>query len=327
MTQQHSPDLERRFGGLARLYGAEGAARIRAARVAVVGIGGVGSWAAEALARSGVGAITLVDLDNVAESNVNRQIHALTSTLGQPKVEAMRQRIALIHPGCEVHCVEDFAAPGNWPALLPAAVDGVIDACDQVHAKQALAAWALKTRALFITCGAAGGKRQGERVEIADLAEVTHDPLMAALRARLRQTGSMVLHSLTSGLGGVMSHFLGFIHGVMGSFFGVLGGVLGILRGLAGSLGGFAGGVLGGFAYGLAHVGGGIAHLLGSLAHAGRLAGLFLLDGVCGRTSGRRFILAAGGQHGGSGQGRQNERFIEGLVHFVNLHESRILET
>ena len=191
MTQQHSPDLERRFGGLARLYGAEGAARIRAARVAVVGIGGVGSWAAEALARSGVGAITLVDLDNVAESNVNRQIHALTSTLGQPKVEAMRQRIALIHPGCEVHCVEDFAAPGNWPALLPAAVDGVIDACDQVHAKQALAAWALKTRALFITCGAAGGKRQGERVEIADLAEVTHDPLMAALRARLRQTGSM----------------------------------------------------------------------------------------------------------------------------------------
>ena len=178
MTQQHSPDLERRFGGLARLYGAEGAARLRAARVAVVGI-------------SGVGAITLVDLDNVAESNVNRQIHALTSTLGQPKVEAMRQRIALIHPGCEVHCVEDFAAPGNWPALLPAAVDGVIDACDQVHAKQALAAWALKTRALFITCGAAGGKRQGERVEIADLAEVTHDPLMAALRARLRQTGSM----------------------------------------------------------------------------------------------------------------------------------------
>ena len=122
---------------------------------------------------------------------VIRQIHALTSTLGQPKVEAMRQRIALIHPGCEVHCVEDFAAPGNWPALLPAAVDGVIDACDQVHAKQALAAWALKTRALFITCGAAGGKRQGERVEIADLAEVTHDPLMAALRARLRQTGSM----------------------------------------------------------------------------------------------------------------------------------------
>lgn len=191
MTQQHSPDLERRFGGLARLYGSEGAARIRAARVAVVGIGGVGSWAAEALARSGVGAITLVDLDNVAESNVNRQIHALTSTLGQPKVEAMRQRIALIHPGCEVHCVEDFAAPGNWPALLPAAADGVIDACDQVHAKQALAAWALKTRALFITCGAAGGKRQGERVEIADLAEVTHDPLMAALRARLRQTGSM----------------------------------------------------------------------------------------------------------------------------------------
>ena len=101
-------DLDRRFGGLARLYGVEGACRIRGAHVAVVGIGGVGSWAAEALARSGVGRITLVDLDHVAESNINRQIHALTDTVGQAKVQAMRERIGRIHPGCVVHGVEEF---------------------------------------------------------------------------------------------------------------------------------------------------------------------------------------------------------------------------
>ena len=110
--------LERRFGGLQRLYGVQGAARIRAAHVAVVGIGGVGSWAAEALARSGVAQITLIDLDHVAESNINRQIHALTDTVGQAKVLAMRDRIAQTHPECTVNCVEEFVEPGNWPDLL-----------------------------------------------------------------------------------------------------------------------------------------------------------------------------------------------------------------
>ena len=187
MTVTEAADLERRFGGLARLYGAEGAARIRAAHVAVVGIGGVGSWAAEALARSGVGQITLVDLDQVAESNVNRQIHALTDTLGQAKVQAMGQRIGQIHPGCVVHAVEEFVEPANWPQLLPAPVHAVIDACDQVSAKLAMAAWARERGLCFITVGAAGGKRHGERVEVADIAEVTHDPLIAQLRYRLRR--------------------------------------------------------------------------------------------------------------------------------------------
>lgn len=180
-------DEERRFGGLARLYGAEGAQRIRAAHVAVVGIGGVGSWAAEALARSGVAALTLIDLDHVAESNVNRQVHALTATLGQAKVEAMRARIAQIHPGCTVHGVEDFVAPDNWPGLLPQPVHAVIDACDHVAAKVAMAAWALQRGATLVTVGAAGGKRHGERVELADIAEATHDPLLAQLRYRLRR--------------------------------------------------------------------------------------------------------------------------------------------
>lgn len=182
-------DLERRFGGLRRLYGDAGYARIRAARVAVVGVGGVGSWCAEALARSGVASLTLIDLDHVSESNINRQIQATSATLGQAKVQALRERIATIHPGCEVIGVEEFVDERNWPALLAQPVDAVIDACDQVRAKAAIAAWALATRigGGLVTAGAAGGKRQPHAVQVDDLAFVTHDPLLAALRQRLRK--------------------------------------------------------------------------------------------------------------------------------------------
>lgn len=182
-----SVDLQRRFGGLDRLYGVQGAQNIRAAHVAVIGVGGVGSWTAEALARSGVGALTLIDLDNVAESNINRQIHALTETVGKAKVEAMRERIAQINPACVVHCVEDFVESGNWPSILPGAVDAVIDACDQVKSKAAMAQWARRNKALFITVGAAGGKRLAHKVEVDDLSKVTHDPLLAQVRYRLRK--------------------------------------------------------------------------------------------------------------------------------------------
>ena len=180
-------DLQRRFGGLERLYGVPGAQAIRAAHVAVVGIGGVGSWAAEALARSGVGQLTLIDLDHVAESNINRQIHALAATLGQAKVQAMAERIAQINPSCTVHCVEEFVAPENWPQLLPPGVDAVVDACDQVKAKAAMAAWARETGTMFVAAGAAGGKRLAHKVDIDDLAHTTHDPLLAQLRYRLRK--------------------------------------------------------------------------------------------------------------------------------------------
>jgi len=179
-------DLERRFGGLRRLYGARGYARVRAARVAVVGLGGVGSWAVEALARSGVAQLVLIDLDHVSESNVNRQIQALGATLGMSKAEALARRIADIHPGCVVHCIEEFVDADNWPGLLPGEVDAVIDACDQSKAKLALAAWARRTRTPFVTCGAAGGKRRAEQVEVDDLHATTHDPLLASLRQRLR---------------------------------------------------------------------------------------------------------------------------------------------
>ena len=180
-------DDERRFGGLQRLYGEPAYRRLRALTVAVVGVGGVGSWVAEALARSGVAGLVLIDLDQVAESNINRQVQALGATLGQAKVQALRERIADIHPGCDVVAVEDFVDERNWPALLPVPVDVVIDACDQVRAKLSLAAWALRGAQRLVTVGAAGGKRLAHRVEVDDLAAVTHDPLLAALRQRLRR--------------------------------------------------------------------------------------------------------------------------------------------
>lgn len=183
-------DLERRFGGLRRLYGDAGYTRLRQARVAVVGLGGVGSWAVEALARSGVARLVLIDLDHVAESNINRQIQATTPTLGQAKAQALRDRIASIHPGCEVLAVEEFVSPDNWPALLPAAVDVLVDACDQVRAKATLAAWGRREGVGLVCVGAAGGKRAAQAVEVDDLAAVTHDPLLASLRQRLRQDGA-----------------------------------------------------------------------------------------------------------------------------------------
>ena len=192
-------DFSRRFGGLERLYGAAGAQRIYAAHVAVVGIGGVGSWAVEALARSGVGHLTLIDLDHVSESNINRQVHALDGTLGQAKVQAMRERIAQINPDCQVTCIEEFVGADNWPGLLPngalvAAMAGphkevhaVIDACDQVRAKTAMAAWAIHSKMPFISVGAAGGKRHAYLVDIDDLSRTTHDPLLAQVRNRVRK--------------------------------------------------------------------------------------------------------------------------------------------
>jgi tRNA A37 threonylcarbamoyladenosine dehydratase len=186
-VSDEAADLERRFGGLRRLYGDAAYRRLRALTVAVVGVGGVGSWAAEALARSGVAGLVLIDLDQVSESNVNRQVQALEPTIGQAKVTALQQRIALIHPGCLVQPVEDFVEPANWPALLPRPVDAVIDACDQVRAKQALAAWALAGAGPLVCVGAAGGKRHPERVEVGDLSHATHDPLLASLRQRLRR--------------------------------------------------------------------------------------------------------------------------------------------
>ena len=183
-------DLERRFGGLRRLWGEAGYQRVRAARVAVVGVGGVGSWAVEALARCGVAELVLIDLDQIAESNINRQIQALGATVGAAKVQALRDRVSDIHPGCKVYAVEEFVEPANWPSLLPIEVDVVVDACDQNAAKFAMARWSISTGTALVMSGAAGGKSRPERIEVADLADVTHDPLLARLRQQLRKDGA-----------------------------------------------------------------------------------------------------------------------------------------
>ncbi|MCV2359163.1 tRNA threonylcarbamoyladenosine dehydratase [Paucibacter sp. TC2R-5] len=183
-------DTERRFGGLRRLYGDADYQRLRGAHFAVVGLGGVGSWVVEALARSGVAGLTLIDFDQVAESNVNRQVQALGSTLGMAKAEALRLRIQDIHPECRVRVIEEFVDEQNWPGLLDGAeapLDGLVDACDQVRAKAQLAAWALQQRLPFVAVGAAGGKREPHLMSIEDLADTSHDPLLASLRQRLRQ--------------------------------------------------------------------------------------------------------------------------------------------
>ncbi|MCS6945748.1 MAG: ThiF family adenylyltransferase [Sutterellaceae bacterium] len=179
-------DLDRRFGGVARLYGKAAFARLRAAHAVVVGIGGVGSWAAEALARSGVGQLTLIDLDHVAESNVNRQVHALTDTLGQAKVAAMAARIAGIDPRARVNAVEEFVTVENAATLVPAA-DVVLDCIDQLAPKAALLA-ACRARGLAVlTSGAGGGRSDPTRIRRADLALVDGDPLLAKVRYRLRR--------------------------------------------------------------------------------------------------------------------------------------------
>ena len=179
-------DSERRFGGLARLYGEAAARRIAAAHVCVVGVGGVGSWAAEALARSAVGSITLIDLDHVSESNTNRQIHALDGEFGRAKVQAMAARILAINPHCRVQAIEEFVSVDNVATLLPAC-DAVLDAIDNVRAKAALLAHCRQLGIIVVTTGGAGGRRDPTRIEVADLSRTTQDALASKVRARLRK--------------------------------------------------------------------------------------------------------------------------------------------
>ena len=185
-----SPDYERRFGGVARLYGTQALDRFRAAHVCVVGIGGVGSWSVEALVRSGVGALTLIDLDHVAESNLNRQIHALEATLGQAKIEAMAGRVRQINPDCRLTLVDDFVEPDNLDALLGALppVDYLVDAIDGVRAKTAMLAWCRCHDWPVVTAGAAGGQMDPTMIRVADLSRTVQDPLLAKVRGQLRKS-------------------------------------------------------------------------------------------------------------------------------------------
>lgn len=180
-------DFERRFGGVRRLYGGAALARFQQAHVCVIGIGGVGSWTAEALARSAIGRLTLIDPDHVAESNINRQVHALTSELGKAKAQAMRERIAAINPACEVTLIEEFLAEDNLDGVLGSGFDYVVDAIDNVRAKVALIVHSRRRKQRLVCVGGAGGQRDPSRVQLADLAHTTQDPLLAKVRARLRR--------------------------------------------------------------------------------------------------------------------------------------------
>ncbi len=178
---------EKRFGGIGRLYGRQGLERLRCAHVCVVGLGGVGSWAVEALARSGVGELTVVDLDDVCISNVNRQLHAVAGELGQPKVEAMARRVQAINPDCRVHPVQAFFLKSNAGEILQTRFDYVLDAIDSPSRKALLISQCRERTIPVITTGAAGGRRDPTAVEVTDLAYSTHDRLLQEVRWALRK--------------------------------------------------------------------------------------------------------------------------------------------
>ena len=178
---------DQRFGGIARLYGSDGLARLQAAHVAVVGIGGVGSWVAEALARTGVGELSLFDLDDVCITNTNRQVHALQGAVGRAKVEVMAERIHAINPACRVHAVADFVTRDNLAELITPQLDMVIDCIDSVAAKAALIAWCKRRKIAIVTTGGAGGQIDPTRVQVVDLNKTFNDPLAAKVRSTLRR--------------------------------------------------------------------------------------------------------------------------------------------
>jgi tRNA A37 threonylcarbamoyladenosine dehydratase len=176
-----------RFSGLLRLYGQGGLDALRGASVAVIGIGGVGVWSAEALARSGINQITLIDLDDISISNINRQLHAMSSSLEHSKVETMKSRILDINPECEVRAIEDFVTPDNVQEHLSRHFDVVIDAVDSVSAKVAIVAHCKRNKIKLITVGGAGGQIDPLQIRTGDLAKTIQDPLLAKVRNELRR--------------------------------------------------------------------------------------------------------------------------------------------
>lgn len=179
--------FERRFGGVLRLYGVDAVARFRNAHVCIIGVGGVGSWVAEALARSCIGKLTLIDLDDLCVSNTNRQLPALEGNYGRMKVVALAERIQAINPDCEVVTIEDFIAPENMEAYLGQGVDFVVDAIDSVRTKAALIAFCKKRKLPVIMAGGAGGQTDPTQIRVDDLAHTVQDPLAAKVRNLLRR--------------------------------------------------------------------------------------------------------------------------------------------
>ncbi|RDE24490.1 tRNA cyclic N6-threonylcarbamoyladenosine(37) synthase TcdA [Motiliproteus coralliicola] len=179
--------MDQRFGGTRRLYGTDGVEALAKAHVCVIGIGGVGSWVVEALARSAVGELTLIDLDDLCVTNTNRQIHALSQTIGQSKVAVMAERVEQINPDCRCHQVEEFIDEQNAWELLDQRFDYVIDAIDDVRAKAAIIACCRRRKIPVITIGGAGGQVDPTRIDVADLSRTEQDPLAAKVRSHLRR--------------------------------------------------------------------------------------------------------------------------------------------
>jgi tRNA A37 threonylcarbamoyladenosine dehydratase len=179
--------VKQRFGGTERLYGTAGLAEFSRAHVCVVGIGGVGTWVAEGLVRSGIGAITIIDLDDICITNTNRQIHALQNTIGTAKVDAMAERLKLINPHCTINTIEDFVLPENVATYITTTYSYVVDATDSITAKCAIIAHCKRNKIPIITIGGAGGQVDPTQISVSDLTKTIQDPLATKLRNELRR--------------------------------------------------------------------------------------------------------------------------------------------
>jgi tRNA A37 threonylcarbamoyladenosine dehydratase len=177
---------DQRFGGVSRVYGQQALNHFQQLHIVVAGLGGVGSWAVEALARTGIGKLTLIDLDDVCTTNINRQLPATDDTIGQLKTEVLAQRVKSINPNCEVKVIDDFLLPENFEEYLTGA-DAVLDAIDSVNTKAALVAWCKRRKLRLVVCGGAGGQIDPGMIRVGDLAKAKQDPLLAKVRSQLRR--------------------------------------------------------------------------------------------------------------------------------------------
>ncbi|MCK7459100.1 tRNA cyclic N6-threonylcarbamoyladenosine(37) synthase TcdA [Idiomarina aminovorans] len=177
---------DQRFGGVSRVYGQPSLTHFQRLHIVVAGLGGVGSWAVEALARTGIGKLTLIDLDDVCTTNINRQLPATDDTIGQLKTEVLAQRVKAINPNCEVRVIDDFLLPENFEEYLTGA-DAVLDAIDSVNTKAALVAWCKRRKLRLLVCGGAGGQIDPGMIRVGDLAKAKQDPLLAKVRSQLRR--------------------------------------------------------------------------------------------------------------------------------------------
>ncbi|MFV1467676.1 tRNA cyclic N6-threonylcarbamoyladenosine(37) synthase TcdA [Idiomarina sp. HB] len=175
-----------RFGGVSRVYGQQTLNHFQQLHIVIAGLGGVGSWAVEALARTGIGKLTLIDLDDVCTTNINRQLPATDDTIGQLKTEVLAQRVKSINPNCEVKVIDDFLLPENFEEYLTGA-DAVLDAIDSVNTKAALVAWCKRRKLRLVVCGGAGGQIDPGMIRVGDLAKAKQDPLLAKVRSQLRR--------------------------------------------------------------------------------------------------------------------------------------------